>query len=311
MVFDGPKVSGDWKVNATVETDFFGGNNGTGAFSEQQEVYRLRLAFVDFTNGSTTIRFGQQWAPLFGNVAVSLSHIAFPLGYGAAGDVGWRFPGIFIYQDLTPKDAPVTAQLQLAIMQNSWSLPAGAIDNNNDGNAGTPQFEARLNVGGKSGAMSWSAYAVGHYDQKDLSGAGVTAANDKLNGTAVEVGAKVQAGGFMIQGNGYTGHAMGQNFGALAQFGKIQSDGGWAQAGYDIDKNWGIFAFFGEETPKKADVLAAGGSRIKNEMYSGMLRWRGGPFSLGLEWLHDTLTTGAAEVKTKADQVAMSAKFDF
>ena len=311
MVFNGPKIAGDWKVNGTLETDFFGGTNGTGAFAEQQEIYRLRLAFIDVTNGSTTVRFGQQWAPLFANTAVSLSHIAFPLGYGAAGDVGWRFPGIFVYQNLTPKGAPISADLQFAVMQNSWSLPAGAVDNNNDGNAGTPQFELRANVGGKAGDMSWSAYAVGHYDQKDLSGAGASAPHDKLTSSAVEIGAKFQLAGLLIQGNGYTGHGMGNNFGALTQFGRIQSTGGWAQVGYDFTKNWGLFAFWGEETPKKGDVLASGNTRIKNEMYSGLLRWRSGPFSLGLEWLHDKLTTGAAEVITKADQVALSAKYDF
>src|SRR5437773_6315404 len=43
MVFDGPKVVGDWKVAATLEMDFFGGFNGTGAFSDQQPNPRLRL----------------------------------------------------------------------------------------------------------------------------------------------------------------------------------------------------------------------------------------------------------------------------
>jgi hypothetical protein len=98
MVFDGPKVAGEWKVGGTLEMDFFGGFNGTGAFSSQQPVPRLRLAFADFGNGSTTIRVGQQWAPLFGNTAVSLSLIGVPLGYGSAGDSGWRFPGRFGYQ---------------------------------------------------------------------------------------------------------------------------------------------------------------------------------------------------------------------
>src|SRR5262249_19500734 len=79
LVFNGPVVLGDWKVNGTLEMDFFGGNNGSGAFSGQQPLPRLRLGFIDFTNGTTTIRMGQQWAPLFGNTGVSLAHIAFPL----------------------------------------------------------------------------------------------------------------------------------------------------------------------------------------------------------------------------------------
>ena len=317
MAFDGPKVAGDWKVNATLEADFFGGFNGTGAFSGQQPNPRLRLAFVDFTNGSTTLRLGQQWSPMFGNVPVSLSHIAFPLGYGSAGDVGWRFPGIYLYQNLTAKGAPINADLQLAIMSGSWTVPAGTsgttVDQNNAGNAGTPQFELRANVGGKSGDLAWSAYAVGHYDQKDLSGVGAT--GGKLNGTAVEIGAKVQIGGLLIQGNGYTGHSIGQQFAAITQFGKIQSEGGWLQAGYDFTKNWGLFGFWGMDDPKDSDVLAATGSpgtaRLRNEMYAAMFRWHGGPFSLGLEWMHDKLKSGATPIETKGNQVAFSALYTF
>lgn len=322
MVFNGPTVTSDWKVNATLEMDFFGGNNGTGSFAGQQPVPRLRLGFVDLTNGATTLRFGQQWGLLFPAcpqgaacfIPVSLSHIAFPLGYGAAGVVGWRFPGIFLYQNLTPKGAPINADLQVAILANSWSAPPGTTtDSNNAGNAGTPQFEARVNVGAKSDVMSWGVFAVGHYDQKDLSGAGAEAANDKLNGSAVEVGAKFTYVGFLFQGTAYSGHAIGQNFGAITQFGKIQSTGGWAQVGYDFTPNWGVFGFWGIDDPKDNDLKAAGAAaKVKNEMYAGMIRFRGGPFSLGLEYLHDKLTTGiAAKTKTDGNQISLSALYNF
>jgi hypothetical protein len=322
MTFNGPNVAGDWKVGGAIEMDFFGGNNGTGSFAGQQVVPRLRLGFVDLTNGNTTIRFGQQWGLLFGAcpqgaacfVPVSVSHIAFPLGYGSAGAIGWRFPGIFLYQNLTPKGAPVNADLQVAVLANSWSAPPGTtIDSNNAGNAGSPQFEARVNVGGKSDMMSWGVYAVGHYDQKDLSGPGASAPNDKLHGTAVEVGAKFQLGGLLIQGNGYTGHSIGQNFGAITQFGKIQSEGGWAQVGYDFTKNWGLFAFAGVDDPKDSDVLkaVAASPRLKNQMYAGLLRWRSGPIALGLEWIFDVLHSGADNAKTRANQASFSALYTF
>ena len=161
--------------------------------------------------------------------------------------------------------------------------------------------------------MSWGVYAAGHVDQKDLSGAGASTANDKLNGTAVEVGAKMTVAGFLIQGSGYTGHSIGQNFGAITQFGKIQSQGGWLQAGYDFTPNWGAFAFYGMDDPKDSDAIVAAGAtaRLKNVMYAGMLRWRAGPFSLGLEYMHDKLTTGAAKIETKANQWALSALYNF
>jgi hypothetical protein len=333
MVFDGPKVVSDWKVGGTLEMDFFGGFNGTGAFSGQQPVPRLRLAFIDFTNGSTTIRMGQQWAPLFGNVAVSLSHIAFPLGYGSAGDIGWRFPGLFIYQKLTPKDAAVSADLQFAVMSGSWNSPSSPgtplIDYGSAGNASWPQFELRANVGGKAGDKgTWSFYLVGHIDEKDLSGAGASGCgtppaanpcgpagtrNDKLTGSAVEVGAKFQLGPVLIQGNGYTGHAIGQQFGMLTQFGRIQGQGGWAQIGFDLTKNWGLFGFWGIDDPKNSDVLKAVGAagRMKNMMYAGLLRWKSGPLAFGFEYMHAELRTGALEVKTPGTQLALSALYNF
>jgi hypothetical protein len=311
MVFAGPKVVGDWKVGATLETDFFGGFNGTGAFSQQQATPRLRLAFADITNGRTTVRIGQQWSPLFGNVPVSLSHIAFPLGYGA-GMVGWRFPGIFVYQNLTAKGAPVNADAQFAVMSGSWSGPGNNIDFGTAGNANWPQFELRFNVGGKAGRGTWGGYVVGHVDGKDLSGANSSKANDKLTGSAVEVGARFQTGPFLVHGNVYTGKSIGQQFGAITQFGEIQSTGGWAQVGFDLNKFWSIFGFAAIDDPKDSDVLASPpNNRLRNVMFAGMLRWKAGPYALGFEYLHSELTSGAAKVKTKGQQIALSALYTF
>ncbi|HEU5249125.1 MAG TPA: hypothetical protein VFW15_03995, partial [Thermoanaerobaculia bacterium] len=45
LAFDGPKVAkGPWKLGGQLEMDFFGGFNGTGAFSDEQPIPRLRLA---------------------------------------------------------------------------------------------------------------------------------------------------------------------------------------------------------------------------------------------------------------------------
>lgn len=332
LAFDGPKVGGDWKVGGVLELDFFGGFNGTGAFAGQQATPRLRLAFAEITNGSTTIQIGQQWAPLFSPVArsmatssaVSLSHIAFPLGYGSAGGIGWRFPGIFVYQMLTPKGAAVNAELELAVMQGSWNTPGSTIDNTTPGNATSPQYELRANVGGKAGKGTWSVYIVGHTDNKDLSLANSSAKSDKVTGSAYEFGARFQFGPVLFQGNYYNGHSIGQNFGAITQFqngiatgprrDRIASGGGWMQVGFDLTPNWSIFGFWGTDNPKDNDIKALGaGARDENIMYAGMLRWRTGPYALGFEYIHSQLLTGATVVKTKTEgnQLALSALFNF
>ena len=338
LTFDGPKLFGDWKGGGTVEMDFFGGfaNPTNSAFEGEQFVPRLRLGYLQLTNGSTTIQLGQQWAPLFGNTAVSLSHIAFPLGYGSAGDIGWRFPGLFVIQKVTPKDAVVQADVTTAIMDGSWNGPNCANDNLNcvnwqtAGNASWPQFEVRFNVGGKMGDKgTWSTYAVGHYDVKDLSGAGASGCapippattspcgpsdSDKLIGSAVEIGAKFQIGPVLIQGNGYDGSGIGQQFGAITQFGKIRSVGGWAQIGFDITPMWSLFGFWGIDDPKNADValwVSPTAGRMKNTQYVGMVRWKCGPLAFGFEYIYDKLLVGVLETKRHFKQLALSGLYNF
>src|SRR5256885_10843340 len=96
FTFSAGPVLGKWAPKATLETDFFGAFNGVPPFGDEQPQMRIRFAFVDFGNGRTTLRIGQFWSPMFAEVPVSVTHIAFPLGYGATGMVGWRYPGVFL-----------------------------------------------------------------------------------------------------------------------------------------------------------------------------------------------------------------------
>jgi hypothetical protein len=329
LAFNGPKVGqGAWKLGGQIEMDFFGGFIGAppGAFEDEQPKPRLRLAFADIGNGRTTVRIGQFWSPLFGNVPVSTSHLAFPLGYGS-GMPGWRFPGIFFYQALSPKDAAVTTDLAFAVMAGSWdrcvggtvdgNCPAGGANANiaslSAGNAGWPQIEGRVNLGGKAGKGTWGVYVVGHWDQKDLSGANASTSNDKLDGWIGEFGAKYQFGGFLIHGNIYTSESAGQQFTAITQFGDFKSTGGWIQAGYDFTPNWGVFGFYAIDDPDDDEALDALGNaaRLKNQIFTGMLRWKTGPYAIGLEYLHAELESGTAKVKTEGDQIILSALYNF
>lgn len=308
--FNGPKIDDNMKVNATLEADFFGGFNGAGAFSNAQATPRLRLAYVDLVRGKTTFRIGQGWAPLFGSVASSYSHIAFPIGYGATGDVGWRFPGLFVYHDVTP-----SMKVTLGVMRNTWGTGTNLIDSQSAGQASTlPQVEARVDWTGKKGGNAWNTYVVGHVDRKDLSGAGVKASNDSLTGWAGEVGGKITAGKGVFQGNVYTGKAIGQQFGQIAQFGNIKSWGGWVQGGVNVTKRWAAYLYLGSEKVNKSDVIAAKAARIKDAILVPSLMYNNGPYGFNLEWLHSKLTTAAAsgvETSTNGDQLAASVIFKF
>src|SRR5256885_8605066 len=110
-------VMGKWAPKATLEADFFGAFNGAPPFGDEQPQLRGRLLYADLTDGRSTLRIGQYWSPMFAEIPVSLTHIAFPLGYGSAGMIGWRFPGIFFYRDLSAPGKGMTSQLQVAVMK--------------------------------------------------------------------------------------------------------------------------------------------------------------------------------------------------
>jgi outer membrane protein OmpA-like peptidoglycan-associated protein len=223
----------------------------------------------------------------------------------------------------------MNAELQLAVMRGSWDRcfggttngdcsTGGANSNINDltaGNAGFPQVEARLNLGGKTSSTgTWGVYVVGHWDQKDLSGANASTGNDKLDGKIGEFGARLQLGGFLIHGSVYTSKAAGQQFTALTQFGDIKSTGGWIQAGYDFTPNWGVFGFYALDDPKDKDAIRWNGTaaRLKNEIETGMLRWKTGPYAIGLEYLHAKLDSGSTtKIQTKGNQIALSVLYNF
>jgi hypothetical protein len=303
--WQGPAV-GDMKFNGLVEADFFGGFNGTGAFSDEQPVPRLRLAYADMNFGKSTVRVGQFWSPMFGNVPASPTHVAFPLGYGSAGMVGWRFPGVAYYYNFGGDG--IKTKLSLAAMRGSWSGPGGNLDNNGAGEAGMPQLEARLDFSGKN----WNIYVVGHWDEKDLSGPGASAPKDSLSGEALEVGAKVTMGVFTLQGNAYSGSAIGQQFGHITQFGDISGWGGWLQGSVKVGKNWSLNAFYGLDDPKDKDVMATIANpalgrdddgdflptpvstsplagRVKNEQIALSAMYSSGPYVFGIEWLNASL----------------------
>jgi hypothetical protein len=321
MVFNGPDLTNDWKLGGVLEFDAFNDPSNTGAFGGQIWTPRVRLAYADLVHENITIRFGQAWDPLFGNVPVSLSHIAFPLGYGSAGDVGWRFPGIFFYYKFD-SNSSTHVSLDAAVMAGSWTNGPGSTTSfTTAGNAGTPQFELRLNVENKfSDGGVLKAYVVGHYDQVNLNGIGADSTNN-LTGTAGELGASFSSNGFLVQGNVYTGKNVAQQFGNLTQFPSVNMDlsstGGWAQVGYAFESGWGVYGYFGTESVNKDDAIALRMPREKNNLYDIMVRYATGPFTIGVEYLGNHLTyltyplAGPTENTQNGTQIALSTLYKF
>jgi len=306
-------VLGKWAPRATLEADFFGAFNGAPPFGDEQPQLRARFAYVDLTNGHTTLRVGQFWAPLFGEVPVSVTHIAFPLGYGAAGMVGWRFPGIFLYHDLATGKG-LTAQLQVALLKGSGPAVSSGVGSGEA--SGKPQFEARVNLAKKLGGANWNGYVVYHVDNKDVNGVGV--AGGELNGWGIETGHNITSGKLTLHGNYYFGHNLGQQFGNLTQGagsnsvqqGQIQGWGAWAQAGYDVTPHWGFWLFYGMDQPDAAKYLQQNGAALLRQLNhdtDALIRFRAGRYAMGLEYFR-AVTRWSTGIRT-ADQYALSVMY--
>ncbi len=313
--FSGQPVLGKWAPKAMLEADFFGAFPATPAppFADEQPQLRVRFAYVDLSNGRTTVRIGQFWCPLFGETPVSTTHLAFPLGYGAAGKIGWRFPGIYVYHDLNP-GKPIALQLQLAVFKGSGPFTAGngRDSTNSIGNgeaSGLPQLEARLNFTKRSPKLSWSGYLVGHLDWKDTTGTGV--GGDNMSAWGFEAGGSVARAKLSLRGNVYFGKALGQQFGHITQsqrVGNIRGYGAWAQVGYDFTPRWSYFLFYGIDNPDEdrfaQDNAGAVLLRKENQDGSAMLRFRAGRYALGLEYFR-AMTRWSTGL-TNAEQLALS-----
>ncbi|MEO6801062.1 MAG: hypothetical protein ABI178_14085 [Rhodanobacter sp.] len=320
--FSGAKFAGNWTGGGRIEMDFFGGFNGTGAYSQQQATPRLRQAYMDLDNADTgtKIRIGQQWELMFpiDVVPASLSHIAFPLGFGT-GMIGWRFPGVVVMQDLNHGSAGPQWRLDLGAFEGSWSGPGDNVNYLTAGNVGfRPQLEARLHV---QDGKTWLAYLAAHYSEVDLRGVGGTVAapiKPKIKSVGYELGGQWKPGPLTFKAAIYSGKGLGEIFGDLAQFGDIQESGGYAQAGYSFTPHWSANLFYGISKPDENDVIAwlghGSAGRLESRQSALNLQYSSGAYDLGVEWMHaklDSTSDGVDRKSTDGNQLSLSALYHF
>jgi len=304
----GPEVTKGWRGNATAELDFFGTFAGAGAYSDEQPQPRLRLAYADLTNGRTTLRIGQDWDLLFGNVPVSTSHIAFPLGHGSGGFVGWRFTQV---KTLSASTARATTRLQVAVLSGSWSNDNGSDTSASAGERAGPQVEGRFDYS----TPKWSAYLVGHVDNK---------VSPNIKSYMIELGANTTRGDLTLQGNAYYGKGMAHHIAQIVQFGAFKGWGAWLQAGYALNTKWSVWGFYGTDRPDSTQLrnatlvteasnvaIVPAARRFSSWTFTPMIRFKpAGPYSVGFEWLHNEVKLGSGNILS-GNQVLLSARYDF
>ncbi len=316
----GPKAFGEWQPRGVLEFDLFGGFTA-GAFGDESLAPRIRVAFAELKKGGTTIQIGQMNQLVVPQIPASVSHIAFPWSY-AAGTIGWRTPGIMVFHVIPVGDMKL--ELAGAVQRGSWNDGTGVSLGEA---AGIPQIEARVKLDGKAGNASYTAYLVGHYDEKDLSGWNAQAApgaDAKLTGTAIQVGGKFTLAPVTFSFNAYQGKAIGQLLGQVLQFGDISSVAGWAQLGFFASKELSVWAGFGMDKPDEDDIntkITAPVRRKQNQVVTGMVRYASGNYSFAAEYFRTTTktatyasaapTTAVDEKDLTGQQVVLSAMYTF
>jgi hypothetical protein len=299
LAFAGPKIFQGATPRAYVEIDF-SNNAGQGGYGDVSLLPRLRHVFAELNWGNTAIRFGQDhelligsspWAPPAG--PASVGHIGYPLVY-QAGAVGWREPGVAVYQQFPGFFGVASLEFAAMVMRSQWvapllptGLPNQAVTSFGE-QSGYPGFEARVQAVGKNFRLGVS----GHWNQSHRAGIGnqETAALPDLITQAVQAGVRLNAGPITLQGGGYAGKNLAPLLGALLQFQAnaqdIQEIGGWGQVGFNFTPELSVWGLAGTSKPSNSDVIAAGGTRLQNTVVSGMLRYQEGGYAIGLEYAH-------------------------
>jgi hypothetical protein len=156
-------------------------------------------------------------------------------------------------------------------------------------------------------------------DQKNL------VPGPNLTSWAGEAGFSTTRGDVSLAANAHMGRGMGHHFAQIVQFGDIKGWGAWGQVGYNLSSKWSLWGFYGTERPNATDItnnavvdangapIALAARRFSSWLTVPMLRYKSGPYSLGLEWLHnDTQVGPSANNKIRSgNQVLLSTRFDF
>jgi hypothetical protein len=321
----GPQVMFGATPTAVLEIDFFQGFGG-GAFGDVSLLNRMRTAYTQLDWGNHKIQIGQQNDLVFAQAPTSLSHIAFPLAY-ATGNIGWRRPGIFGFHKLPVADG-VNVELAWELGRGNWNdaasgIGGGAVNAPNGISlaeaSGTPAVEGRVTVSGKG----YSAYVAGHYASIDTDGVGATGADpSSMTTSAIVAGGKVNYMGVTAAASFFTGSNTGPLLGQLIQFSPIGTDvsttGYWAQLGYNVTKEFSLWALYGNQKPDAADATASSAARRENTTMNFQAMYRDGGFGASVEYVDFKTTYGTyaggaltATTDAKASQMMFTGTYFF
>jgi hypothetical protein len=332
----GPQVFGGATPSAVLEIDFMQGF-GEGNFGNVSLMNRMRLAYSELNWGNHRIAIGQLNDLTFAMAPASLSHIAFPLGYGT-GNIGWRRPGFWGFHNFAASP-DMKVEFAWEVGRSQWADAATATGGQtynapNDASLGEastlPAVQARLTL--TSGKL-FNIWVAGHWNRVDMNGVGTTGGVNDFDVTAGAAGAKLTPGPLTLAAAGFYGQNTGGLLGNIVQFQPggatattpaaasvkdVTAWGIWGQAGYNLTKEFSLWGLYGVQKPDEADAKAAGFTRLKNETINVQANYRDGGYAIGAEWTYfktktATYTGGAfaSDTNLKANQYMVTGNYFF
>jgi hypothetical protein len=235
----GGPAFGDWQAKGKLETDFYGSAQSGGSGS-----LRMRLAYVDLTNGRDGVRIGQDWLPIAGVNPSTLNFTV--LGYN--GNLWNRVP-------------QVTYRRHLG---GNWSglVTAYRARDDEDDEHGLVCDLKMPWVGTK---LAYEADLFGHGNASYFGISGAIR-DGKVNCKSVTPHLlaaewKIPFQAFELRGEAYYGEGLGAEYlhrgGAFNLVGTpIQTQGGMIQLGFQATPQVKLHLGYGFDDPKDADILA-------------------------------------------------------
>ncbi len=246
IAIDGPSLYG-WTTKGRFETDFYGNagdNSSNGAL-------RIRLAYVDFIKGDTSIRVGQDWTPIANLNPTTLDFAI--AGYN--GNLWNRTPQITVQQKLGGGFEGL-----LSLYRYRWSDEEGT-----NTQIHLPWVAAKVGYSGllldleKKAWVSLGA-AIRHGESND----------NNITPYLLALEMAIPYNMFELRGEAYMGQGLGSEYfhkgGAINANGNaILTNGGWAQLNIKPLKDLQVNLGYGIDDPKDGDV---GGAFYRQSQYA-------------------------------------------
>jgi hypothetical protein len=266
--FEASHAFDDWLALGRFEIDFYGDNNGNNL------IPRMRLGYIDVSNKNmgTSIRAGQDWIPV---AQLNPNTVDFGI-LTAAGNLWWRVPQVTVRQQL--------GDIELLASAMEHRRTDTSREDRMPWVLGRVQYtNAILGEGGLLAVGGGYRNADYNLDNSEKS-------TDRW---LVAAEAKFVFGPVTLQGEGWTGAGIGENF--LRYDLDLDEDGApadawgaWGDITYQLTDRMTITGGYGIDNPENGDIETFNDRRFtKNEQFY-LNTWYSlsEPLRVGAEWIH-------------------------